>query len=173
VKLGGVTVELIEVAGHASMMFAVRVGEVLFAADALFGPDVLSKHPLTFCMDSALMKDSAARLGQEAGVRIVLPGHGEPTEDLPGLVATNLTAHERVTRAVEAACADPASTDEVLRRVCAALGVVMTGAAAVVLNRSVVSAHLVELVEAGRVEMTVRDNLLVYGAVTSGGPSQG
>ncbi|WP_027480937.1 MBL fold metallo-hydrolase [Deinococcus pimensis] len=166
-RFGSVTVELIEVAGHASMMFAVRVGDVLFASDALFGPDSLEKHPLTFCVDSALMKESAARLGALSGVRVVLPGHGEPTEDLAGLVAANLAAMERVTDAVREACREPASVDELLRRVCGALGVTMTNAASVVLNRSVVSAHLVELLEVGAVEMVVRDNRLEFGVKAS------
>ncbi len=34
-RIGGAVLELLEVAGHASMMYAVRVGDVLYAADAL------------------------------------------------------------------------------------------------------------------------------------------
>ncbi|MCD0166886.1 MBL fold metallo-hydrolase, partial [Deinococcus sp. 12RED42] len=75
-RIGGAVVELLEVAGHASMMYAVRVGEVLYAADALFGEAALAKHPLTFCADSALQKEAAARLGELEGVRVTLPGHG-------------------------------------------------------------------------------------------------
>ncbi|MFC6666967.1 MBL fold metallo-hydrolase [Deinococcus radiopugnans] len=66
-RMGGADLELIEVAGHASLMYAVRVGEVLYAADALFGPDALSKHPLTFCADSGLQKASAAKLAELEG----------------------------------------------------------------------------------------------------------
>ncbi|WP_309570373.1 MBL fold metallo-hydrolase [Deinococcus sp.] len=162
-RIGGVSVELIEVAGHASMMYAVRVGDVLYAADALFGPEALAKHPLTFCADSALQKESAARLGELEGVRVTLPGHGDPTDDLAGLVAANLAAYERTTDAVLAAVrAGAASVDELLARVCGAMDVTMTTAGAVVLNRAVVSAHLTELLEAGQVEMKVEQNRLVF-----------
>ncbi|PNY80738.1 MBL fold metallo-hydrolase [Deinococcus koreensis] len=164
-RIGGATVELIEVAGHASMMYAVRVGDVLYAADALFGPEALEKHPLTFCADSRLQKEAAAHLGTLEGVRVTLPGHGEPTDDLAGLVAANLAVYERTTQAVLTAVQVGAATvDELLSRVCAALGVTMTTPGAVVLNRAVVSAHLTELLEAGRVEMTVQDNRLIFGA---------
>ncbi|WP_019587423.1 MBL fold metallo-hydrolase [Deinococcus apachensis] len=163
VRLGGVEVELLDVAGHAMQMVAVRVGAVLYAADAFFGPDALSKHPLTFCADSRLQKEAAARLGTLTGVRLVLPGHGGPTEDLAGLVAANLVAYERTTRAVlEAVRAGAAPVDELLARVCTALGVEMTNAGAVVLNRAVVSAHLTELQEVGAVELRVEGNRLTF-----------
>ncbi|THF71241.1 MBL fold metallo-hydrolase [Deinococcus sp. Arct2-2] len=162
-RIGGADVELLEVAGHASMMYAVRVGDVLYAADALFGPEALLKHPLTFCADSGLQKEAAARLGKLEGVRVVLPGHGDPTSDLAGLVAANLAAYGRITDAVQHAVqAGVATTDELLARVCAALNVTMTTPSAVVLNRAVVAAHLTELQELGKVEMVVEDNRLIY-----------
>ena len=162
-RIGGVSLELIEVAGHASLMYAVRVGGVLYAADALFGPEALAKHPLVFCQDSALQKEAAARLGELEGVEVTLPGHGDPTGDLPGLVAVNLSALERVTDAVRAAVrVGEAGVDDLLARVCDALGVQMTNAGAVVLNRAVVSAHLTELLERGEVGLRVAGNRLVF-----------
>ncbi len=162
-RIGGAVVELLEVAGHASMMYAVRVGEVLYAADALFGEAALAKHPLTFCADSALQKEAAARLGELEGVRVTLPGHGDPTPDLTGLVAANLAAYARTTAAVlEAVQVGAAGVDDLLVRVCGALGVTMDSAGAVVLNRAVVSAHLTELLEAGQVHMKVHGNRLLF-----------
>ncbi|CAM4411972.1 MBL fold metallo-hydrolase [Deinococcus marmoris] len=164
-RIGGADIELIEVAGHASMMYAVRVGEVLYAADALFGPEALNKHPLTFCADSALQKQSAAKLAELEGVRTVLPGHGDPSDDLTGMVAFNLASYERTTEAVlDAVKGGEASIDELLARVCGALNVEMTNAGAVLLNRAVVSAHLTELLESGQVEMKVLGNKLIFGA---------
>ncbi|AFZ66398.1 MBL fold metallo-hydrolase [Deinococcus peraridilitoris] len=156
--VGGVALELIEVGGHACTMFAVRCGDVLFASDALFGPDTLEKHPLTFCVDSTRQKQSARTLQEQQGIRVVLPGHGEPTTDLNALVSANLTSFERTTEAVWQALAPEGSIDDLLARVCDALKVTMTIPAAVVLNRSVVSAHLVELLEGGRAQQTVEGN---------------
>lgn len=163
-RIGGASVELIEVAGHASLMYAVRVGEVLYAADAVFGPDTLAKHPLSFCIDSALQKQSARKLLDLGGVRLTLPGHGEPTDDLAGLVAANLAAFERTTAAVRSAIQAPGTVDQVLKRVCDRLNVTMTTPGAVVLNRSVISAHLTELLELGQVSMAVRENALLFAA---------
>ncbi|AXG99263.1 MBL fold metallo-hydrolase [Deinococcus wulumuqiensis] len=161
--LGGAAVELLAVPGHAAQMYAVRVGDVLYAADALFGPEALGKHPLTFCVDSAAQKASAAALGELSGVRVVLPGHGGPTSDLPELARLNLRAYERTTGAVQGALAEGAATvDELLPRVCTALGVQMTNAGAVVLNRAVVSAHLTEGLAAGWARLDVRDQRLLF-----------
>ncbi|WP_104991581.1 MBL fold metallo-hydrolase [Deinococcus sp. NW-56] len=159
--LGGVEVELLPVPGHAAEMYAVRVGEVLYAADALFGPEALGKHPLTFCADSAQQKASAAALSELERVRVVLPGHGDPTPDLAGLVAANLTAYARTTAGVTAALAGgPATVDELLARVGAVLGVTATTPGAWVLNRAVVSAHLTELLAAGAATLELGGGVL-------------
>lgn len=159
--LGGVEVELLPVPGHAAEMYAVRVGEVLYAADALFGPEALGKHPLTFCADSAQQKASALALGALEGVRLVLPGHGEPTTDLAGLVATNLAAYARTTQAVTAALAQgPATVDELLARVGTGLGVTATNPGAWVLNRAVISAHLTELLAVGAATLALDGGVL-------------
>ncbi len=167
--LGGVSVELSNVPGHAVEMFAVRRGGLLNAADALFGPDALAKHPLTFCVDSAAQKASAAGLLALAGVELegdelTVPGHGNPTPDLRALVQVNLDSLERTTAAVLNACqVGAATTDELLARVCEGLGVQIGNAGAVVLNRSVVAAHLNELLVAGQAELRVGNNRMLFG----------
>ncbi|WP_161881463.1 MBL fold metallo-hydrolase [Deinococcus alpinitundrae] len=165
VTLGSVAVELIDVPGHASQMYAVRFGDVLYAADALFGEEPLAKHPLTFCVDSTSMKASAAGLLDVPGVRLTVPGHGNPTENLTGLVATNLAAFGAVTEAVLTAVQDASTVDTALKRVCDALGVQMTTPSAALLNRSVISAHLAELADLGAVVLDVQDNELRFRAV--------
>ena len=163
VRLGGVDVELLNVPGHASRMYAVRHGELLYAADALFGPEALDKNPLTFCLDSAAMKRSAESLAELSGLSLSVPGHGEPADDLAGLINVNLQAFGRVTDVVLEAVQTPATADEVLRRVCGALDIQMTNPGAVVLNRSVVSAHLSELTGLGKVTLRIEDNQLLFG----------
>ncbi|MFC3860120.1 MBL fold metallo-hydrolase [Deinococcus antarcticus] len=164
-RLGGVTVELIDVPGHAVQMYAVRVGELLYAADALNGPDNLHKHPLIFCVDSVQQKASARKLGELDGIRVVLPGHGEPAADLRALAEVNVEKYGQTTRNVlEAVRQGEATIDELLARVCNDLNIQMSNAPSVVLNRSVISAHLVELQQAGQVTQAVKDNRLLFQA---------
>lgn len=162
-KIVGVSLELLEVAGHASMMYAVRVGSFLYAADVLFGVEVLQKHPMSFCVDSRLQKESVQKLGTLDGIETVLCGHGNPTSDLAALVQVNLEVLETTTQAVKVACVPPASIDTILQRVCQTFGMEMQQPTHVLLNRSAVSAHLTELLERGEIEMRVNDNLLEFG----------
>lgn len=161
--LGGVTLELLDIPGHAVQMFAVRVGEVLYAADGLFGAESLQKHPLTFCADSAAQKASAQLLGDLQGVRITLPGHGEPVTDLPALAQLNVQSYGQTTNLVLSAVqAAPGTTDELLAWVCDHLELAMANAGAMVLNRAVVSAHLAELLALKQVSMKVLNNKLIF-----------
>lgn len=163
--LGDVPVELLEVPGHASQMYAVRVGGLLYAADALFGLETLARHLISFCVDSAAMKRSAAALAGLDGVTLTAMGHGEPTHDLAGLVAANLAAFGRVTdilRGELAGLAGPRSLDDLLAAVSRRLGAQATTAAGVLLNRSALAAHLAELLDAGEVISLVEDNRLLY-----------
>ena len=162
-RLGGAEVELLPVPGHALEMYAVRIGDVLYAADALFGPAALAKHPLTFCVDSAAQKASAAALAGLSGIRLTLPGHGDPAEDLPALVSANLESYARTTAAVRGALAEgAAAADDLLPRVCARLGLQMSNTGAALLNRAVVLAHLSEGAAAGWARPEVRENRLVW-----------
>ncbi|GGK37659.1 zinc metallohydrolase [Deinococcus malanensis] len=162
-RLGGVDLDLIPVPGHATDMYAVQLGDMIYVADALFGPEALEKHPLTFCVDSAAQKVSAASLVELGGVGVVLPGHGHPSVDLPGLVGANLAAYERTTAAVLATVQEQAgSVDDLLARVSVRLGVHTGSPAAVVLNRAVVSAHLTELQAQKQVHCAAEHHRLVF-----------
>lgn len=167
--VAGHTLELISVPGHAVNMYAVRVGDVLYAADALFGETALQKHPLVFCVDSAAQKASARQLAALSGLRVTLPAHGEPVTDLPALAAANLAAFARVTEAVRDAAATPATIDELLARVATSFGLSMSAPAPLLLNRVVVSAHLAELLILGQLEARVEENRLLFEAVTNCG----
>ena len=162
--LGGAEVELLNVPGHAAEMFAVRVGAVLYAADALFGPEALAKHPLTFCADSAVQKASAQTLGELSGVETVLVGHGAPSTDLPALAEANLSAYQQTAAWVLAAVqAGETDTDSILAHVCKQAGVQMTAPGPLLLNRAVVSAHLKELLTDGVLTLSAVENRLCWG----------
>lgn len=164
-ELGGVALNLLPVPGHAADMYAVQLNEVLYAADALFGLEALDRHPLTFCADSAAQKASAASLVESGAVQVVLPGHGAPTTNLPELVGANLAAYERTTAAVLSTVQhEGGSVDDLLARVSVRLGSHTSSAAAVVLNRAVVSAHLTELLAGGYVKADVEAHRLVFRA---------
>lgn len=162
--LGGAEVQLLNVPGHAAEQFAVRIGSVLYAADALFGAEALAKHPLTFCADSAAQKASAQALGELSGIGTVLVGHGQPASELYALAEENLAAYAATTDWVlQAVQAGHRDTDSILAAVCGYAGLHMTGAGPLLLNRAVVSAHLKELLTDGILRLVVVENRLCWG----------
>lgn len=163
-ELFGVTLTVLDTSGHAHRHYAVQVDDVLIAADAVFGLGVLEKYPLPFGQDIGRQRASMAAVGT-LGARVVLPGHGEPTEDVGGLVAANLAILDHAAEAVAAACtgADSAS---VLKTTCDALGIVINDLPRYTLNLCTVQAYLSHLRETGRISFELRDNRLCWALVS-------
>jgi glyoxylase-like metal-dependent hydrolase (beta-lactamase superfamily II) len=157
-ELCGVQLEVLDTSGHAHVHYSVRVGDVLLAADAVFGASALDKYPLPFGQDIAGQIQSARRVA-ESGARVVLPGHGEPSEDARALADQNLRAFERAAQAVEEACR-ATTTAEVLQGTCHALGVTMSDLPRYTLNLCTVMAYLTYLREEGRIELVLQNNTL-------------
>ncbi len=162
-KIAGLEIELLEVSGHAHIQFAVLVGEVLFAADAVFGANILEKYPLSFMVDIENAREAIETV-RNCGAKIILPGHGEPTTDVNALCDANLAALERANQAVLIACQDKGTTPEILSRVCAMLEINMTDLTRYVLNQTAVLAHLTDLEEHGMIEHRIVQNTLVWQA---------
>jgi glyoxylase-like metal-dependent hydrolase (beta-lactamase superfamily II) len=153
--------ELIEVGGHAAQMFAVKYGEVLFATDAVFGIATLEKHPLQFAVDIARQRESV-NVVRDAGARVLLPGHGDPTGEINAICDANLEAIERANHAVFAACQQPSTLAQILARVCESFQISMTSLSSYVLNQTAVLAHLVELEERELIRQEIVENVLVW-----------
>lgn len=162
-ELAGLELEIIDTSGHAHTHVAVRVGDVLIAADAVFGGAVLDKYPLPFGQDIGAQRASAERVGA-CGCRIVLPGHGDPTEDAAALAEANLRAFTRAATAVRAA-ADGGGTEAVLKGTADALGLDMRDLPRYYLNLCVVSAYLSYLREVGEVTLNLGNNHVAWQAV--------
>lgn len=164
--VGGASFELLDVRGHAHRQLAVLVDDVLLAADAVFGAETLEKYPIPFAQDVA---GQLRTFETVAGVsaRVLLPGHGAPTEDLVGVAESNRAAVLRAAAAVLAACAAPearsgASTEDVVVGSAESLGVVLDDLARYHLNFCVVSAHLGRLRELGEIACALEAGRLVW-----------
>ncbi len=162
-KIAGLELELLEVSGHAHIQFAVLAGNVLFAADAVFGANILEKYPLSFMVDIENAREAIETV-RNCGASLILPGHGDPTTDVNALCDANLAALERANQAVLVACLDGGTTPEILARVCAMLEITMTDLTRYVLNQTAVLAHLTDLEEHGLIEHKIVQNTLVWQA---------
>jgi glyoxylase-like metal-dependent hydrolase (beta-lactamase superfamily II) len=159
-ELHGVSLNVIDTSGHAHTHRSVIIDNVLIAADAVFGSIVLEKYPLPFGQDIGKQMKSAESL-KGLDVKIVLPGHGEPSSDIASLVDVNLAAFERAAQTVESACTG-VTTETVLLEICEALSIVMNDLPRYYLNLCVVTAYLSYLREVGRVRVALQNNQVIW-----------
>lgn len=157
-EIAGVAMEVIDTSGHAHRQVALRVDDVLLAADAFFGDAVLQKYGIPFGQDIAGQLASF-EVVRTSDARVALPGHGDPTLDLERSIAANVTAVGAAAEAVERACQGVGS-EEVAVAAGRALGVEVTDLPRYHLNLCTVSAYLSYLRDQGRVEASLEDGRL-------------
>ena len=174
-ELIGLPLELLGVDGHAHRQLALRVDDVLVAADAVFAGSVVARHPLLFAHDVQAQRQAAERIGSEPA-RLALPGHGRP--DAPAALAeATIGAIDRAHRALLEALGESslhggaelglrpaaprasaelgATTGEVLRALSRALGARIDDLPRWHLNHTTVSAYLASARAAGEAEVRI------------------
>ncbi|MEJ2289014.1 MAG: MBL fold metallo-hydrolase [Deinococcales bacterium] len=149
-ELAGIAFEVLDTSGHAHRQVALRVDDVLLAADAFFGDSVLDKYALPFGQDIAGQLASF-EVVRSSGARIALPGHGDPSSELDRSIDANVAAVQAAADAVADACTG-GGTEDVLAGACEALGIALTDLPRYHLNLCTVSAYLSYLRQQGRVE---------------------
>jgi glyoxylase-like metal-dependent hydrolase (beta-lactamase superfamily II) len=156
-ELAGLQLALLAVDGHAHRQLAVRVDDVLVAADAVFAATVIARHPLLFGHDVIAQRAAAERVGAESA-RLAVPGHGEPgtpAELAAATVGAIDAARRAVADALVAHAERGATTGEVLRRVALAAGVGIDDLPSWHLNHTTVCAHLAAARAQGTCEVRV------------------
>jgi len=119
----GTELEAVALPGHFLQMIGVRTPDgVFFAGDALFGEEILAKHPVYFLYDVAAHLSTLEKL-QGLAAEWIVPGHGRPVREAGPLVAANRAALERTADTVSSACARPAGFEEILAELCRAFAI--------------------------------------------------
>ena len=159
-ELGGVQVEVVDLAGHSLGQVGYRVDGVLFAADSFLGLEPLAKHPIPYLVDAGGVLDSLERVrGVDAAWFV--PGHGPAVQAGPELEAVldaNAAAVRRLLDwAAERLRRGPAGTEDLLAELGTHLGVGMADPAAYALNRTALLGVLATLERQGAARVEVRD----------------
>lgn len=150
VQLAGLDLELIPTPGHALDQVAVSVDGVLLAADGLFKPEVIAKHPVIFLVNVAEYLSSLDRLAGRSE-RYILPGHGELVDrgagedPLPAILQANRDVLSRIQESILTALKEPLPLEELLYQVSIQLGKRHDGDPQYFLDRTAISAHLTYL----------------------------
>ena len=166
IELVGLQLELLALDGHAHRQLALRVDDVLVAADAVFASTVVRRHPLLFAHDVRAQRESAERVGEDRA-RLAVPGHGEP--DTPNELARATVdaidaARQAVGEVLGRRAARGLTTAEVLRDVSATLSAPSDDIPRWHLNHTTVSAYLAAMRVAGECDVRVKDGELRWWA---------
>jgi glyoxylase-like metal-dependent hydrolase (beta-lactamase superfamily II) len=162
-ELAGLELKVIDTSGHAHKHMSIICDDVLIAADALFGETVLEKYPLPFGQDISAQIASAKKLLNKP-VKLVVPGHGEPSDDLASLIKINLETFEKASEIVLDS-ARGVGTEEVLRLSCNRLGISIADLPRYYLNLCVINAYLGYLRDLGKVTLELKNNALCWAKV--------
>jgi glyoxylase-like metal-dependent hydrolase (beta-lactamase superfamily II) len=121
--IAGTRLESMPLPGHFLQMIGVHTpDQVFFAGDAVFGEEIVAKHPVFFLYDVAAHLQTLEML-QSLPAEWIVPGHGRPVRQAGPLVAANRAAVERTAEVVRSACAQPAGFEEVLAELCRAFAI--------------------------------------------------
>jgi glyoxylase-like metal-dependent hydrolase (beta-lactamase superfamily II) len=162
VSIAGVEVRIHATPGHSPEHVSIGVDDVLFCADALFGPATLEKYGAPFTHD-VRQQIASIEVVRRTNYRVYLPAHGDPVDDADELAEANLAAIEQTLDAVRTAIVSPVDTSTVVRRVITGLGRPPGGIPQFFLFQSLVMAYLSYLVDLGEATARVTDGHLLWG----------
>jgi glyoxylase-like metal-dependent hydrolase (beta-lactamase superfamily II) len=172
-EIAGFEVEAIPAPGHAhnQMMIGAPQEGVCFAADAFFPPAVLDKYGIPFYVD---IDQTLATLAALPGLpyHVFAQGHGDAYDrsGLEQVLDYNMARVETIRDLAGAALATPADDSQVLQHVAGALGLRIEQPAIYYLTRTSIHACLNSLRRAGRAELSLVENRLLWQAGGAGRP---
>lgn len=159
VGFGSLTAEAYHLPGHSYHQLALKVHEILYAADSYFSVDTLKKHKIPFLTDVSLTLDSLDRVSQIPCSGAV-PGHGKFEANPMLTIQNNMDYHEQLSAWLHQYLAEEGlvAHEVIVRAMCNQYNVEAQGLSQWLLFRTAVTAYLIGLKKAGLVEDRIMNN---------------
>jgi glyoxylase-like metal-dependent hydrolase (beta-lactamase superfamily II) len=163
--LGGVPFTAIPAPGHSPNQMMIAGGGVCFVADACFAPEVLHKHGIPFYVDiDQTLASLAALAALEGAYAAFVPGHGPAVPQIAAWAAGNTARLVEIREVVARALAETDDVGQITRRTANYFGMTIPNPVIYWLTQTTVLACLASLQRAGRADVRVVENALVWGA---------
>ncbi len=147
--------------GHFIEMAGIRTPDnVLFLADSLFSETILAKYGFVVCCDVEGQFKTLDRL-ETMEASLFVPCHSKPAPDIRPLVRANREALTTLVEKVRAACADPASREDVLASLVLSYGINLSSVQ-YVLTHITVSACLAFLADQGKIAPVIGNGRMLW-----------
>ena len=153
--------EAVPLPGHFIDMIGIKTPDgVFFAADALFSPELIEKYKIMFVLDVEGALATMEELCRMEAAWFV-PSHAPATENIKPLAEANRKGLLLVGEAVLDSCSEPASREEIVKKLAHRFGLSMS-VTEYVLNSSAVSAHIAYLRKKGLLAPVVEEGRLLW-----------
>lgn len=163
VKVGESRFQTVDLPGHSYHQLGVIVEDILFAADAYFGVDVIHKHGIPYIVDAKQTIESLEKI-KNLPCAGAVPGHGNYEKDFLSTIEENLQVHHQIENLLYSLVdqeKDGVSIEQLVTKACTEKGVTIRNVPSFMLFRTAVTAYLTKLIQEGRVELLVQNNQLV------------
>lgn len=163
VSVGESRFQTVDLPGHSYHQLAVIVEDILFAADAYFGVEVIHKHGIPYIVDARQTMESLEKI-KNLPCAGAVPGHGSYEEDFIATIEENLQVHHDIENLLYTLVnqeEDGISIEQLVTKACTEKGLTIRNVPSFMLFRTAVTAYLTKLIQEGRVELIVRNNQLV------------
>lgn len=157
-------IEVIKLPGHFFDMAGFRTPDgTVFLADCLSSAEALEKYQISFIYDvGAYLKTLDMVADMKANMFV--PSHAQATQDILPLVELNRKkVHEIAARIVEL-CKTPMMFEQILQLIFTEYGLTMTYEQYVLIG-STVRSYLSWLMDTGRVQALIEDNMILWKSV--------
>lgn len=169
-EIAGFELEIIPAPGHAhnQVMIGAPQEGVCFAADAFFPPAVLDKYGIPFYVDIDQTLASLASL-PALSYQLFAQGHGDAYDrnGLEEVLDYNASRIATIRELTAAALAEPVDDSQILKQVADALDLSISQPAIYYLTRTTIHACLNALRRAGRAELSLAENRLLWHATST------
>ncbi|MFC7321239.1 MBL fold metallo-hydrolase [Halobacillus campisalis] len=155
-KAGTLRLRAIAAPGHSYHQLCILAYDILFAADAYFSSDQLSKHKIPYITDAEAAIQSLKML-QDIDCKGALPGHGVYEEDFQATVQDNIDYHEKLLVWLDRYIDQPVTHESIVASMCEAYKVNAPHLSQWLLYRTAVSAYLVGLIKRKKITHQVSD----------------
>jgi glyoxylase-like metal-dependent hydrolase (beta-lactamase superfamily II) len=155
----GIEIEVIPASGHAPNQVMVAGGGCCFVADAVFAPEVLTKHGIPFMVDVDAWLRTLDDVGTLDGrFETFAAGHGDAVTEIGPWARQNHARLREIRQWVAEAASETADLSAVVKRCADRLGMTIPNLTIYLLTQTAVLACLASLQAAGQVRMVVEEN---------------
>ncbi len=153
--------ELVDLPGHFFDMVGFRTpDDTLFLADCLSSQATLDKYQIGFIYDVAAYLDTLEKV-KTMTARTFVPAHAAVTDKIAPLAQYNIDKVGEIAQRIETLCQTPMTFDQLLARLFADYGLIMTFEQHALVG-STVRSYLSYLLDAGRIHADFADNMLRF-----------